>query len=168
MPPAWPAGAAIDTPRLRLEPLRADHAAELAPLLDDAALHAFTGGAPLPLADLERRSARLAGGRSPDGAEGWLNWVVRRREDDVAVGTVQATTSGDVAALAWVVATPHQGRGYAREAAAGMAAWLRGAGVRTLVAHIHPDHAASAAVARAIGLAPTPARVDGEVRWTSG
>ena len=162
------AAAAIESPRLRLEPLRPEHAAELAPLLDDDRLHAFTGGAPLSPAELERRYARLAAGRSPDGRQGWLNWVVRRRDDDAAVGTVQATLTGDVAAVAWVVATPHQGRGYAREAAAAMVAWLRAAGTREIVAHVHPDHAASAAVARAAGLGPTAERVDGEVRWTSG
>jgi len=35
--------------------------------------------------------------------------------------------------------------------------WLRAA--------IHPDHRASAAVARSIGLAPTSEIVDGEVVW---
>src|SRR4029079_13547264 len=36
------------TERLDLEPLTADHAAELAPVLDDATLPEFIGGAPLP------------------------------------------------------------------------------------------------------------------------
>ncbi len=45
-----------------------------------------------------------------------------------------------------------------------MVAWLREqrAGI---VAHIHPDHQASAAVARAVGLAPTSTLEDGELRW---
>ena len=43
------------TERLDLEPLTAEHAAELAPVLDDAALHEFIGGAPLPAAALARR-----------------------------------------------------------------------------------------------------------------
>jgi hypothetical protein len=34
------------------------------------------------------------------------------------------------------------------------------------VAHIHPDHAASAAIARRLGLAPGDPRADGEVRWS--
>ncbi|RII89234.1 GNAT family N-acetyltransferase, partial [Clavibacter michiganensis] len=38
-------------------------------------------------------------------------------------------------------------------------------GVGVVRAHIHPDHAASEAVARRLGLAPTDERVDGEVRW---
>jgi hypothetical protein len=52
------------TERLDLEPLLAGHAAELAPVLDDPALHEFTGGVPLDLAALTTRYTRLA-------ADGW-------------------------------------------------------------------------------------------------
>ena len=44
-------------------------------------------------------------------------------------------------------------------------AWLRDQGVTRFVAHVHPDHGASAAVARHLGLAATDARHQGEVRW---
>jgi RimJ/RimL family protein N-acetyltransferase len=37
--------------------------------------------------------------------------------------------------------------------------------VTRFVANIHPDHGASAAVARHLGLAPTDEFDDGEVRW---
>ncbi|MEU2149735.1 GNAT family N-acetyltransferase, partial [Streptomyces globisporus] len=81
-------------------------------------------------------------------------------------GYVQATVRGPRAEIAWVVGTPWQGRGYASEAAQGLAAHLVSAGgVRELVAHIHPDHAASAAVAVAAGLGPTGGWEDGERRW---
>jgi RimJ/RimL family protein N-acetyltransferase len=46
-----------------------------------------------------------------------------------------------------------------------MAAWLVGAGVGRIDAHIHPEHSASAAVARRVGLTPTEAEVDGETVW---
>ena len=36
---------------------------------------------------------------------------------------------------------------------------------REVVAHIHPDHAASARVATRAGLLPTPDQVDGEQVW---
>lgn len=42
---------------------------------------------------------------------------------------------------------------------------LSGRSLHTVIAHIHPDHLASAAVARAAGLAPTAEMQDGEVRW---
>ena len=46
-----------------------------------------------------------------------------------------------------------------------MVTWLREQGVSEVLAYVHPEHHASAAVARAIGLTPTETIVDGEVRW---
>jgi len=157
--------------RLQLEPLRPEHADEMAPLLDDVELHAFIGGEPATPEELRTRYRRQSVGRSPDGSQVWLNWVVRLVADGAAVGTTQATVteeSGTLAAeVAWVVARPHQGNGYAVEAARVMVQWLRDQGVRTVIAHVHPDHHASMAVARAAGLAATAIRVAGEVRWES-
>jgi RimJ/RimL family protein N-acetyltransferase len=152
-----------------LEPLRAEHARELAPLLADPALHAFTGGEPATEAQLHARYARQAAGQSPDGTQGWLNWVARDRATHAAVGIVQATISdgddGRSAELAWVIATGRQGEGLATAAAGAAMDWLRARGVTRFVAHIHPDHRASAAVARHLGLAPTDEMHAGEVRW---
>ena len=169
-PGPWPAAEPLDTARLRLEPLRAGHAAEAFPLFDDERLHTWIGGSPDSAEELERRYRRQSAGRSSDGTQGWLNWMLRRRSDGRLVGTVQATllrpAAGRLTAeLAWIVGTEHQGNGYAREAAAAMRAWLVERGVDTFLAHVHPDHEASAAVARALGLTPTDTVVDGEVRW---
>jgi len=162
----WPRAEALTTRRLALEPLRPEHARELAPVLDDPALHTFTGGEPASEAELYARYVRQAEGRSPDGTQGWLNWVARDRATHAPVGTVQATMSDRRSAeLAWVMATSRQGEGLATEAAAAVMAWLRGQGVTRFAAHIHPDHGASAAVARHLGLAATDARRRGEVRW---
>jgi RimJ/RimL family protein N-acetyltransferase len=165
----WPRAEPLTTQRLVLEPLLPGHARELAPVLADPALHAFTGGQPADEDELRARFARQAAGRSPDGAQGWLNWVARDRATHAPVGTVQATVTDDAgvrtAALAWVVATSRQGEGLATEAARGARDWPREQGVTRFVAHVHPDHAASAAVARHLGLAPTAERRDGEVRW---
>ena len=57
-----------------------------------------------------------------------------------------------------MVATPHQGHGYGREAAGTVVTWLRERGVGTLVAHVHPDHQASQGVARAVGFGLDPGR----------
>jgi RimJ/RimL family protein N-acetyltransferase/catechol 2,3-dioxygenase-like lactoylglutathione lyase family enzyme len=170
---SWPVATPLTTTRLRLEPLRADHAQEAFPVLDDVRLHTWTGGAPCSLDQLEARYRRQSAGQSPDGTQGWLNWMLRRLPDGQLVGTVQATlhrpAAGRLTAeLAWVVGSGCQGNGYAREGALAMAGWLHDHGVDTLIAHIHPDHAASAAVARALGLAPTDTVVDGEIRWTDG
>ena len=159
------------TKRLDLEPLAVAHATELAPLLDDPSLHEFTGGAPLPTAALADRYARLAARRSPDGNQMWGNWVIRVRASGAAAGVAQATLpAGGPAAgpaeVAWVLARPAQGRGYASEAARSLVALLRNDGW-TVVAHIHPGHLASQRVARAAGLSPTSDVHDGETRWIS-
>ncbi|MFJ6408088.1 GNAT family N-acetyltransferase [Streptomyces hydrogenans] len=153
----------IRTARLELVPLEVSHAEEMAGVLGDPALHAFIGGVPEGLEELRARYARWEAG-APEPGTVWCNWVVRSREDGRLVGTVQATVVGDAAEVAWVVGTAWQGRGYASEAARALVGWLRPR-VRTVVAHVHPDHAASAAVARAAGLVPTGEVQDGEVRW---
>lgn len=137
-------------------------------VLDEAALHTHIGGRPATLAQLRARIDLKTTGVSADGRQRWLNWVIRTAAGDVA-GYAQATVTqghqGGVAELAWVVGVSHQGRGVASEAAAGVARWLGGQGVRALVAHIHPDNRASQAVARRVGLVPTDVVVDGEVEW---
>ncbi|WP_173052699.1 GNAT family N-acetyltransferase [Phytohabitans houttuyneae] len=162
------AARTIVTARLDLLPLRVEHATEMARVLSDPALHAFTGGAPDTPEELRSRYERMTGG-SPDPAVSWLNWVIRLRDEDRLAGTVQATVSpsggGLTAEIAWVVGTAWQGRGIATEAAQGLAGWLGQQPVQALVAHIHPDHKASAAVAAAAGLSPTDEWQDGEVRW---
>jgi RimJ/RimL family protein N-acetyltransferase len=85
---------------------------------------------------------------------------------------VQATVTDDdegtrSAELAWVVGSDRQGQGLATEAADTAMQWLRAIGITSFVAHIHPDHAASAAVARNLGLTPGDPRGDGEARWTT-
>ncbi|WUA85321.1 GNAT family N-acetyltransferase [Streptomyces sp. NBC_00207] len=160
---------ALATRRLDLLPLLPAHADEMSLVLADPALHAFTGGAPLARDELRTRYERLTAG-SPDPATVWANWVLRLRGQGRLVGTVQATISPahGAAELAWVVGTPWQGHGFASEAARAVAAWLAPLPVGLLVAHIHPEHAASAAVAAGCGLRPTGRRRDGEVRWESG
>lgn len=166
---SWPVASILATQRLSVEPLRVDDADELAPLLDDGRLHTFTGGQPATAEQLRSRYAHQVVGHSVDGTQGWCNWVLRTRESGVAVGTVQATIKAEgpamTAEVAWVVGTAYQGRGYARECAAAMVAWLRSRGVATIAAHIHPEHHASAAVASSLGLSPTDVVVDGEIRW---
>ncbi|MEV6719877.1 GNAT family N-acetyltransferase [Streptomyces xanthochromogenes] len=159
---------AIATARLDLVPLRVDHAEEMAGVLSDPTLHAFIGGVPETPEALRTRYERLAGG-CPDPGASWLNWVVRLRDEGCLTGTVQATVTpggpGGAAEIAWVVGTAWQGRGIATEAARGLVAWLDRQSVRTVLAHIHPEHRASEAVAAAAGLAVTDAWQDGERRW---
>jgi RimJ/RimL family protein N-acetyltransferase len=142
----------------------------MAGVLRGEALYEFTGGAPPSVAELRARYAWQAAGQSPDGGEEWRNWILRREPGGEAVGYVQATITGggQRAEIAWVVGLDWQGHGYATEAAQALVAWLDSRGVRVIQAHIHPGHAASAAVARRAGLRPSGVITGGEQLWMRG
>lgn len=157
----------LRTGRLVLDPLRVADADEMVDVLADPALYAFTGGEPPDLAALRRTYGHLVAGPPGGAAEAWHNWIARLGAEGPAIGTVQATVwEGERrAAVAWVIGTPWQGHGYATEAAQGLVDWLPTAGVRTIEAYVHPDHAASSAVAARAGLRATDEVVDGERVW---
>jgi RimJ/RimL family protein N-acetyltransferase len=153
---------------LLLKSLTESDAEDMVGVLASPELYTFIGGEPPTLDALRERYARLAVGHSADGLQEWVNWIVRRAQDGVAVGTVQATVvdDGGRADVAWVIGAEFQGRGYAVEAASALVAWLRERGVAEINAHIRPGHAASAKVAERIGLAPTGELDDeGEQIW---
>jgi RimJ/RimL family protein N-acetyltransferase len=148
----------IRTERLELRPLVADDADELAELLDEPDVREWLVSADVEA--LRRRFARWEARQSPDGSAAWLNWVVRR--DGRAVGWVQATVVGSAAEVAYAILASQRGRGYGPEAVRGV---VEGLDVASVEAHIAPENAASAAVARAAGLKPTSELHDGEVVW---
>jgi RimJ/RimL family protein N-acetyltransferase len=158
----------IETARLVLEPLRIEHAEPMALVLADPQLHAFIGGAPATVPQLRSRYTRMLAGPN-DPAESWCNWMIRLRENHQLTGTVQATVSLDTdglhAEIAWVIGTAWQRRGIATEATCALVEWLTRQPIHAVIAHIHPDHHASAAVATAAGLTPTAELHDGEIRW---
>jgi RimJ/RimL family protein N-acetyltransferase len=157
----------LRTARLELAPLTVDDATEMSGVLADPALYAFTGGEPPDAPTLARRYARLVAGPADPSREAWHNWIMRLADDGTVVGTVQATVrpASREAEIAWVTGVPWQGRGYATQAAAALVDWLAETGTTSVVALIHPDHPASAAVARHLGLLPTHELVDGERVW---
>jgi len=157
----------MEAERIELVPLAVSDAEEMVHVLADEDLYAFIGGSPPTPAELRARYARQVVGRSPDGTQEWRNWIIRTVPDGTAVGYAQATivNAGRQAEIAWVVGSPWQGRGYATRAARDLVTWLAGHGVQVIEAHVHPGHAASAAVARRAGLAPTERFDDGEQIW---
>ncbi|MBO0895128.1 GNAT family N-acetyltransferase [Arthrobacter sunyaminii] len=163
--------ALITTPRLLLEPLGVQHAAEMADVLAGTALYRYIGGAAPTAEELARRYAAQTVGGSPDRREIWLNWIIR--DNGAACGFVQATvsqeTDGPTSYVAWVVGEAFQGRGTATAAARAMLGWLRIHTPGPVAAFIHPENRASAAVARKLGLAATGLiDEDGEERWDDG
>ncbi|NRF66910.1 GNAT family N-acetyltransferase [Aquincola sp. S2] len=120
--------AVLSTPRLRMEPLRGAHAAELFPLLADPRLYHFIPqDPPATVAALEQRYARLERRSSDDGTQVWLNWALRAIQlpGEPLVGTVQATVLADRRAfIAYEIGVPFQQRGFAAEACARLLALL--------------------------------------------
>ena len=165
----WPTPEQVETERFLLEPVSADHAAEMVRVLADPSLYEFVGGEPPTFEGLVRRYVAQSVGQSPDGSQWWLNWVIRDKRSGLLVGFVQATVEGEAGKLsadvAWVVAPQTQGNGVATEATRAMIHWLREHGVGLFGAFIHPQHQASMAVAKNQGLAPTSTIEDGEIRW---
>jgi RimJ/RimL family protein N-acetyltransferase len=152
--------------RVTLEPLRVDHADEMASVLSDPALYQFTGGhPPTPESLAQRYRSQVAGpGRA---GESWLNWIVRRTDTAEPVGFVQATVVDGIADIAWLIGVDHQGQGLAVEAVRSMAKELASLGVWSITAHIHPEHRRSQRVARALGMKPSETvDDDGEEIWT--
>jgi RimJ/RimL family protein N-acetyltransferase len=141
-------------------PLRIEYAGEMANVLSDPGLYTFTGGEPPTVEALEVRYRRQLAGPGRPGEE-WLNWVVRH--EDELIGFVQATVIAGTAEIAWVIGTRWQGHGYAKEAAVGLVGWLNN---QQVIAHVHADHTASAAVAAAAGLTRTDQLDDGEYLWS--
>jgi RimJ/RimL family protein N-acetyltransferase len=162
------ANAELVTERLVLRPITEADAKDLFAVLKDPRLYEQTSDDPPSSIDaLRRRYRRLSERLSPDDSELWLNWSVRLRKDRRAIGYVQATVRAADAELAWVIGTPWQGRGHAKEAAKQMVDWLRDEfQVHTFTACIRPGHAASEAVAASVGLQPTDGRIEGETMWT--
>ena len=130
---------------LRLEPLVAAHAEEMfAPLSDVAIYDYMPGQPPLSAAALRERYVRLERGRSIDGRQQWLNWIVRLDSGQCA-GFVQATIypehTGD---FAFAFAPQYWGQGIAFEACQAALPHLFGVlRVTALFATVDPKNARS-------------------------
>lgn len=156
--------SAIDTPRLVLTPISPDDAHEAYPAFADRALYRWmVGDPPADEAALREDFARLAAG-CPRPGELWLNWLARRRDDGALVGWHQATVAGAHADIAWVTFAAHRRRGYAREGAHAVIAWLSGLGVREIAAQSDVRNDASCATASSLGFAPDAATIPESLR----
>jgi ribosomal-protein-alanine N-acetyltransferase len=153
--------APLETERLRLEPIRADHADGMFDGLRDASLYAYqTDEPPRDVASLRDRYARLASGHSTDELAHWLNWILVRRDDGIAAGYVQATVekNRDTAVLGYLVLPVQQRRGLGGEAVAAVVRHLFAAGVGRLRAVIDVRNDASVALIERLGFTRTATR----------
>ena len=135
-----------------LDPQVAAHAREMFALLADPAIYEYEGAQPESEDWLAQRFARLESRGSPDGREGWLNWIVRLPGGE-AIGYVQATIdeSGN-ASIAYIFASRSWGRGLARRAVEAMTGELRDRyGVRAMIVVLKSVNLRSLRLAQRLG-----------------
>jgi ribosomal-protein-alanine N-acetyltransferase len=107
----------LHTTRLRLEPLRREHAAVLHERIGDPRCYELLPTSPLSQAELEARYAFLEHGTSTDGQEHWLSWTLFLQGEELPVGTFQASLRDGVGGtLAYMIAPAFWRRGIASEA----------------------------------------------------
>jgi ribosomal-protein-alanine N-acetyltransferase len=151
----------LATQRLRLEPIRQHHADALYDGIRDPSLYTYETDEPQrSLRALRTRYARLEPGRSPNEDEHWLNWVPVVRENDRAIGFVQATVADDLtyASIGYAIVAEFQRRGYGAEAVGAMSDHLIASGVAVLHAVIDVRNAASVALVERLGFERTGTR----------
>ena len=156
----------LETDRLRLEPIRADHADGMFDGLREPSLYAYqTDEPPRDVASLRERYARLGSGHSTDELAHWLNWILVRRDDGATAGYVQATVDKNRASavIGYLVLAAQQRRGFGGEAVAAMAGHLFAAGVGRLHAVIDARNAESIALVERLGFVRTATHLSDDV-----
>ncbi len=149
----------LETGRLVLEPLLPEHAPLLFEGLADERLHRFIPtDAPESAEALETRYRKLSSRRSPDGAEVWLNFAMRLREEGTLpkasyVGMLEATVFPNRSAyIAYTVFVPFWRQGYAREGCVRMLRHLlENYRVLVVVAEMDTRNAGSVSLVEALG-----------------
>jgi RimJ/RimL family protein N-acetyltransferase len=144
-----------------LEPQVAAHADEMFAVLADPAIYEFENEPPRSVEGLRERYTRLESRGSPDGREGWLNWVLRDT-DGRAAGYLQATTyDGGRADVAYELASAHWGRGLAAQAVQAMLDELVAQhGVNTFDAVLKRANHRSLALLQRLGFEPAGASAE--------
>lgn len=145
-------------PRFTLERRTAAHAEAMFVVLADPALYEFVDESPpVSVEALRDRFARSESRKSPDGAEHWLNWVVRGPASEVA-GYVQATVEANLEThVAYMFGKAHWGQGLATQAVSKMLAMVAAEfGVKRFFIVAERANPRSTRVAERLGFAEAP------------
>jgi RimJ/RimL family protein N-acetyltransferase len=151
-----PTRCMVPAPGMALEPLTADHASELFPVVADPSLYEYLDyGPPASAEALAALYRKLQAGRSPDGSEIWLNWAIRIASGQ-AIGYVQATVLESRSAwVAYVLGRDWWGQGRARSAMNSVLQHLAAEyGCMHFLASIEAANRRSIALVRALGFQP--------------
>ena len=146
---------------LLLEPLRVSHAPAMFKVLREPTLYRYLDQPPPPSVEhLQAVYGRLEKRKSPDGADHWLNWVVRE-DTGPPVGFVQATVLPEGAAwIAYVIAVARQGHRLGTLATVLMVDHLASDyGVKRFLASVEADNAPSIRLLQRLGFAPASTEV---------
>ena len=108
----------LSSERLRIEPLRSEHAPMVLASLQDPQIYTWMPGDSPTAEGLQKRYDFLENAVSPDGEELWLNWVAFLRDSMTPIGTFQATLPKKApGSFAYIVFPPRWRQGFAREMA---------------------------------------------------
>ena len=108
----------LTTQRLALEPLQVAHAESLFPGFADERLYDYFDEMPhCDIAAMRDDYARILAGPRDHPTERWVNYAVRESATNTYLGMIETSVfPNDHAYLAYFVFTPHQDKGFAREA----------------------------------------------------
>lgn len=160
---------ALDADGLRLDPLTARDAEAMFALLSDPAIYRYLDESPpASVAALRQRYERLEARQSPDGRQGWLNWVMRPTGEGPA-GYVQVTVvPGRTAWLAYVLGSAQWGRGLAARASRAVMRHVEARyGVERWLAMVEAENLRSIAVLDRLGFRPATAEEQGQYELTA-
>jgi [ribosomal protein S5]-alanine N-acetyltransferase len=150
-----PVIGSIEIPGLTLEPQVRAHADQMFVVLGDPAIYEHENEPPVSVDWLRDRFAGLESRSSPDGTQQWLNWVIRLPGGELA-GYLQASVYRDAhAAIAYVLASQHWGKGIASRGVQAMIGELRGRyGVQRLTAVLKASNVRSLRLLERLGFVP--------------
>ncbi|HEY9180678.1 MAG TPA: GNAT family N-acetyltransferase [Candidatus Baltobacteraceae bacterium] len=144
----------LHSERLDLEPVRASHAQEAWPLVDDERMwRYFPEKRPSSLDALRRLYQKWECG-SRQAGEIWHNWMCRERVSGTLAGGMQSTIieRGRCALIAYAIYPAFQRRGYAREASLAVIEYVRNAyTVERICAEMDIRNEASYRLAESLG-----------------
>ncbi len=98
---------------LRLDPIKAGYARLVFKEFSDSRIYEYIPYLPPQTPEvLEERFKKLEEGKSPDGRQIWLNWLVFDEQKNKHVAWLQATVTDDIAEIAYVVFLDYWRMGY--------------------------------------------------------
>jgi RimJ/RimL family protein N-acetyltransferase len=148
----------LHTPLCSLEPQVVAHANEMFAVLSDPAIYEFEGEPPPSIERLAEGYRRKESRLSPDGAERWLNWVVRLPNGHLA-GYVQATVLQTGASyIGYEFSSQHWRQGLGSASVGALLDELASAyQVHTFVAVLKAANNRSTGMLAKLGFSPCPA-----------